>query len=290
MKMISTVSDALSAFGKDVQAKLNDPAARGEPEDQLRGPFEALISHLNILIGKDADGVTAVGEVRLAELMTRPDYAVTRNGLIGFIELKAPGKGADPTAFALKSADRLQWEKLKSLPNLIYSDGNGFTLWRDGKKVASAFVKGDVRTSGKSLSGSDDLLDLFRTFYDWAPIAPTKPQALAETAARLCRLLRDQVAEQLNRGEQRLTGLKETWSKLLFPNADDAQFADGYAQAVTFGLLMARARDIPLGEDIAPAAKALRKTNTLIGSALAHFTEDLGDADEEHPYQPLCAR
>ena len=28
--------------------------------------------------------------------MTRPDYAVTRQGLIGFIEVKAPGKGSDP--------------------------------------------------------------------------------------------------------------------------------------------------------------------------------------------------
>ena len=37
---------------------------------------------------------------------------------------------------------------------------------------------------------------------------------------------------------------------------------------------MARARDIPLTENIEPAAKALRKSNTLIGSALALFTEE----------------
>jgi hypothetical protein len=29
---------------------------------------------------------------------------VTRQGLIGFIEVKAPGKGSDPTAFPAKSA------------------------------------------------------------------------------------------------------------------------------------------------------------------------------------------
>ena len=103
---------------------------------------------------------------------------------------------------------------------------------------------------------------------------------MAETAARLCRLLREQVIEQLARKEPRLTGLKADWGKLLFPEADEKEFADGYAQAVTFGLLMARARDIPLGENIEPAAKALRKTNTLIGSALALFTEE---PDEGHP-------
>lgn len=278
--MTLALADIVARFGKDVNAKLKDASATGEPEDQLRGPLENLIAGINSLIGKDAEKVKVIGEVRLPDLMTRPDYAVTRQGLIGFIELKAPGKGCDPNSFPAKSADRLQWEKLKSLPNLIYTDGNGFTLWRDGKKVASAFVKGDIRSAGKALAADQNLIDLFASFYDWTPIAPAKPQQLARTAARLCRLLRDQVVEQLERKEARLIGLKADWGKLLFSDADDKEFADGYAQAVTFGLLMARARDIALGETIEPAAKALRKTNTLIGSALALFTEDL---DEDHP-------
>src|SRR3712207_8357356 len=35
---------------------------------------------------------------------------------------KAPGKGADPRRFKDRH-DRQQWEKLQSLPNLIYTDG-----------------------------------------------------------------------------------------------------------------------------------------------------------------------
>lgn len=278
--MMKTLEDAVARFGADIRAKLNDPSATGESEDQLRSPLENLISDINALIGKAGEGINAIGEVRLPDLMTRPDYAVTRDGLIGFIEVKAPGKGSDPTAFPAKSADRLQWDKLKSLPNILYTDGNGFTLWRDGKRVSSAYMQGDVRTAGKALTAGSALLDLFSTFYDWQPIQPTKPQQLAETAARLCRLLRAQVVEQLARNEPRLTSLKVDWGKLLFPEADNNEFADGYAQAVTFGLLMARARDIQLTENIEPAAKALRKTNTLIGSALALFTEA---PDEGHP-------
>jgi hypothetical protein len=272
--MTKTLGQAVSQFGQAVQAKLNDPSATGEPEDQLRGPLENLIADINVLIGAGADSVVIIGETRVPDLMTRPDYAVTRNGLIGYIELKAPGKGSDPTAYPVKSTDRIQWDKLKSLPNIIYSDGNGFTLWRDGKKVASAYLEGDVRTAGKKLAAGSELVDLLVSFYDWDPIPPSKPRQLAEQAARLCRLLRDEVTEQLARKEPRLTGLKADWGKLLFPDANDAEFADGYAQAVTFGLLMARARDIPLGEDIGSAAKELRKTNTLIGSALALFTEE----------------
>ncbi len=278
--MSKTLEDAVARFGADVKAKLNDPSATGDREDQLRGPLENLIADINALIGKAGEGIKAIGEVRLPDLMTRPDYAVTRDGLIGFIEVKAPGKGSDPTAFPTKSADRLQWEKLKSLPNILYTDGNGFTLWRDGRRVSSVYMQGDIRTAGKALTAGNALLDLFSRFYDWSPIQPTNPRQLAETAARLCRLLRAQVVEQLARNEPRLTSLKVDWGKLLFPEADNDEFADGYAQAVTFGLLMARARDIPLTENIEPAAKALRHTNTLIGSALALFTEE---PDEGHP-------
>jgi hypothetical protein len=60
----------------------------------------------------------------------------------------------------------------------------------------------------------------------------------------------------------------------LFPHATDAQFADGYAQAVTFGLLVARAREIELKNGIEQTALALRKSNSLIGTALRLLTDD----------------
>src|SRR5208283_4823359 len=62
--------------------------------------------------------------------------------------------------------------------------------------------------------------------------------------------------------------------KLLFPEANNTQFADGYAQAVTFGLLMARAREIQLGAGLDQAAKKLGQTNSLIGAALRLLTDD----------------
>ena len=85
--------------------------------------------------------IKAIGEVGLPDLMTRPDYAVTRDGSIGLVEVKAPGKGSDPTAFPAKSADRLQWEKLKSLPNILYG-GKGLALWRDGRRVRPPTCRG----------------------------------------------------------------------------------------------------------------------------------------------------
>ncbi len=273
------LAQAVSAFGVAVKATLSNVAITGEPEDQLRTPLVTLVKAIAAQLGGVANDTELVGETRLADLMIRPDFAVTRKGaLIGFIEVKAPGKGADPNKLKGKH-DEAQWKKLKALPNLIYTDGNAFSLWRDGKlALPIVTLDGDVETSGKALKAPPELTALFGAFYDWDPIPPRTPRQLAETAARLCRLLRDEVAEQLERKAPGLTSLKEDWRKLLFPQASDAEFADGYAQAVTFGLLMAKARGISLKGGIEDAARTLRRSNSLIGSALRLLTEEVDDA------------
>jgi hypothetical protein len=270
-----TIASAVAAFGATLRPKLANIAIGGAPEDQLRGPLEVLLRDLAEIAGLPAGSVTAVGETGLAELKTIPDFAVTvSNVLVGFIEVKAPGKGADPRKFT-DPHDKEQWEKLKSLPNLIYTDGNAFSLWRDGKLQDSIVrLEGDVETSGAKLAAPATLLPLISNFLRWAPIPPKNAKELAQVSARLSRLLRDEVIEQLARGNPGLTGLAQDWRKLLFPQADDAQFADGYAQAVTFGLLVARARDIPLSAGTEMAALELSKTNSLIGTALRLLTEN----------------
>jgi hypothetical protein len=72
------------------------------------------------LLSRFATGqVVTVGESALGDLKTRPDYAVSvSNALVGFIEVKAPGKGADPRRFRDRH-DKEQWDKLRAIPNLL---------------------------------------------------------------------------------------------------------------------------------------------------------------------------
>jgi Type ISP C-terminal specificity domain/N-6 DNA Methylase len=132
---------------------------------------------------------------------------------------------------------------------------------------------------GAKLDGPATLLPLVNDFLRWAPIPPKTAKQLAHVSARLCRLLRDEVIEQMVLGSAALTGLAHDWRALLFPQADDAQFADGYAQAVTFGLLVARARDISLSGGTEMAAQELKKSNSLIGTALRLLTEDTSNQE-----------
>jgi hypothetical protein len=242
-----TIGSAIATFGAKAKEKLSNPAATGQPEDQLRAPFEHLLGDLAELSRLPKSAVAAVGESSISDLKTRPDYAVTvRNALVGFVELKAPGKGADPRKFK-DPHDKAQWERLRSLPNLIYTDGNAFSLWQNGELVDSVVnLIGDIEFSGNKLGAPAGILRLFESFLHWEPVPPRSARDLAHTAARLCRLLRDEVTEQLALGSEALTGLAADWRKLLFPDATDERFADGYAQSVTFGMLMARAKKIEL--------------------------------------------
>ncbi|MGB3314674.1 MAG: hypothetical protein WBB85_09695, partial [Albidovulum sp.] len=120
--MSRTLSEIVADFGATAKSKLKNVGVSGAPEDQLRAPLETLIAQMAELAGLPAGAIVSVGETSLSELKTRPDYAITfKSMLVGFVEVKAPGKGADPRRFTDKH-DQGQWEKLKTLPNLIYTD------------------------------------------------------------------------------------------------------------------------------------------------------------------------
>jgi hypothetical protein len=94
------IEKAISDFGKAVKSKIANPAASGQPEDQLRAPFEHLIEDVASICNFRSGSVVAVGEATQRDLKTRPDYSITVNkALVGFVELKAPGKGANPARF-----------------------------------------------------------------------------------------------------------------------------------------------------------------------------------------------
>lgn len=264
------IAHAVSKFGVAAKAKLGAVSISGQPEDQLRGPLEQLLADLCHASERHPERMTMIGETSLAELSVRPDYAIEYdNALIGFLEVKAPGKGADPRLFR-DPHDRSQWKKLQALPNLMYFDGQELSLWQNGElQHEIGRFGGDVFSAGASMTPPSNLMRILESFYSWTPIAPRSPQALAQMSARLCRLLRDEASEQLAIKNPELHALMNDWKGLLFPEASEDQFADWYAQSVTFGLLLARARDIDLTQGVASAARELSiSTQSLIGSAL----------------------
>ena len=237
------------------------------PEDQLKSPVTELLSNIGEILKLKVDTIT---EVQIDEFSGRPDIGVAVDALIaGYIELKAPGKGANTALF--KGRNKKQWNKFKDLPNLIYTDGNDWALYRNGKRVGNIVRStGDVTTDGKNAIEENDvslIFNLLREFLNWEPIVPSSPRALAKMIAPICRLLREDVLESLNDKDSNLSMLAVDWGKYLFPDADDKQFADAYAQTLTYALLLAQlsgADDLSISE----AGKSLRTGHRLLADTL----------------------
>lgn len=269
---------ALRKFADSVTSKTTTLTV-GEAEDQLRAPFEVFMQEVGQALSLK---VVCTGETRLPGRMGKPDYAVhAANLLAGYVELKAPGKGANPTHFT-EQHNREQWKRFQAIPNLIYCDGNEWGLYRNGEPIGPVVsLSGDVTTDGKKAVAEQDaapLVGLLTHFLGWNPKIPKRARGeidlkrFSAMLAPLCGMLRKDVTDALKDPQSPLVQLAGEWRQLLFPDADDDRFADAYAQTVTFGLLLARSEGAdPL--NLTSAESALAAKHTLLSRALQVLTD-----------------
>lgn len=270
----------LQAFSETLKTSYSSGLG-GQAEDQLKPPVGELLRAFGSEMGL---GVLSATEAALPGV-GRPDVAVGANGLLcGFVELKAPGTGADTKRF--KGRNREQFQKFSSIPNLVYTDGNEWALYREGKRTAFVKLSGDAVADGAGAANgkdADDLSVLLRDFLSWDPISPKSPRALAEMLAPLCHLLRDDVLGALADPDSNLSALAREWRDYIFPDADDAQFADAYAQTLTYALLLARFSEgtASTALDTNSAANALQVRHGLLAQTLRVLADQHARAEIE---------
>ena len=242
-----------------------------QPEDQLKAPVGNLLRDIGQLTGTEVRWRT---EVRADDLHGRPDLGISIDQLLmGHIELKAPGVGARPERFSARSRNGEQWKRFQALPNLIYTDGSEWSLYRSGRRISRVRIADDVSESGSDgfeESQLSTLENILRDFLLWQPITPATAQGLAEFLAPLTRILRDEVEKALGRSgvaPNPLRRLAQAWKVLLFPESDDTQFSDAYAQTLTYALLLARFEG---ADNLHPnfASYALQQEHDLLAQAI----------------------
>ena len=188
-----------------------------QPEDPLKSAVGDLLTALGRLTNREIGYRT---EVRVEDV-GRPDLGITVGGLLtGYIELKAPGLGARPENFAADSANGRQWRRFCALPNLIYTDGEEWSLYRDGKPRARVRITDDIAGGGAAGLDADALPQLEQLLVDflaWQPITPKNPRELAEFIAPYARILRNEVERAVDAPDSPLRSLAEHWRDILFP-------------------------------------------------------------------------
>jgi len=196
-------------------------------EETLTAPVRELIESIAASLGVKGllvvdKAPVVVGDISLGV----PDISAYHRGLLRLVvELKSPGRGADPTSFT--GRERSQWERYKQLPNVIYTDGNTWTLWRAGELWGPALnLCSDLTDlNAAAIPDPQEVLQFFGDALSWAPQKIASTHQLAQQVASRCRALRSDVNAL---PEEVLRGLTSDWREVLFPELEDRQIVDAY--------------------------------------------------------------
>ncbi len=173
-----------------------------------------------------------------------PDFRLW-NGtdrIIGYIEAKKPDERLD----RIENSEQLKRYR-ETFPNLILTNFLEFRLYRNGERVETVLsgrpiVLNKLGTT-PPLENQNDLYALLNQFLDFALPQTFTAESLAVELAKRTRLLRDVIGEQL-RDEQdsRIAGFFEAFQTYLIGSLTPEDFADLFAQTITYGLFAARTR------------------------------------------------
>ena len=176
-----------------------------------------------------------------------PDFRLWngRDRIIGYIEAKKP---TEERLDIVEDSEQLQ-RYLSTFPNLILTNFLEFRLYRNGERVETVLtgrphVLNTLRAT-PPLEKPDQLYALLDRFLDFALPQTFTAESLAIQLAKRTRLLRDVIGEQFL-GEQQnpasLSGFFEAFQAYLIGSLTPEDFADLFAQTITYGLFAARTR------------------------------------------------
>jgi Type ISP C-terminal specificity domain/N-6 DNA Methylase len=250
---------------------------------------------LKALVEAVEPGVNASNDPKRVECGA-PDFTIWRPAAhgpltLGYIEAKDVGKSLN------EFEQTEQFERYRDgLHNLLVTDYLEFRWYAAGElrltgrlaTVGSGSVV--VATAG----GQTQIEDLLKAFIGYRPAPVTTARDLAQRMARVTHLIRDVIVRSFERGKpsQTLKGLHGAFSEVLIPDLATTDFADMFAQTLSYGLFAARVNHDPTKSrfDARDASLEIPKTNpflrhlfdTITGPALqeepfADFVDDLAE-------------
>lgn len=170
-----------------------------------------------------------------------PDFTVNRRELlVGYIE----AKDIDLDLDQVEKTEQLQRYR-EAFPNLILTNYLEFRWYVNGQPRLKE-VLAEKNEQKLTLKSPDQVAALLEQFLNYSGEIISSPEQLAEQMARLTKAIRLAVttAMELEAEKQQKSGelhqLKQGFSEVLLPDLNDSDFADMYAQTISYGLFAAR--------------------------------------------------
>lgn len=228
---------------KDLQAVLNRKDGR---EESFYPALAKLIEgYSDGILNKKRD-VTVLPKATTAG---NPDFRVWdgKNHITGYIEAKAPHVSS---LDQIATSEQLK-RYLSTFPNLILTNFYEFRLYQYGEFVSLVTIAPAVNAINLDktppLQNAEEFSQLLSRYFAFSLPAISDPRSLAKALAKRTSFLRDEVislelAEEQKQGKKVLLSFYESFKKLLINNLTLEQFADLYAQTLTYGIFAARTR------------------------------------------------
>ena len=232
---------------KQYLKNLTETSKRGDARE------ESYYKHLDELIKQYAE-IQKIKNIDVTILPKKteagnPDFRVWdgKNHITGYIEAKDPSVTNLDYIEGIEQLERY----LSTFPNVILTNFYEFRLYRDGQRMAQAMIgrpliakRLQTAPPVENIEKFKELLDLYFSFS--LPKVQTA-RSLAIELAKRTRFLRDEVIavemeENGGKGHKQIIGFFEAFKKYLIGTLTEKQFADLYAQTVTYGLFAARTR------------------------------------------------
>lgn len=173
-----------------------------------------------------------------------PDFRVWDGNqhITGYIEAKPPTEEN-----LEKIAESEQLKRYRStFPNIILTNFFEFFLYRDGElidkvQIARPVIALHVKTC-PPVENEEKFKELLIKFFSFSLPRTYTPKTLAESLAVRTHYLREQVELELLNSKGRLNGFYQAFEQHLIAGLTKQDFADMYAQTITYGLFAASSR------------------------------------------------
>ncbi|MEW6201209.1 MAG: N-6 DNA methylase, partial [bacterium] len=178
-----------------------------------------------------------------------PDFRIWdgRQSITGYIEAK---KLTEENLDRIEETEQLQ-RYIGTFPNLILTNFFEFRLYRNGQLIdkvllARPYIVHDLKTL-PPVENEDSFFNLLDHFFAFSVPRTYTARSLAVELAKRTRFLKDQViTEELKEEEAKgggyIIGFYEAFREYLVGGITKEDFADLYAQTITYGLFAARTR------------------------------------------------
>jgi len=175
----------------------------------------------------------------------KPDFVVRKEReLVGYIEAKDFAKVINLES--VENSEQIERYK-KDFDNFILTNFVDFWLWRKSEKdwvkkvkIAQSKLIGNFKIA-PPLENPEKLLGLIADFINFSiPETKSAKQLATELASRAKRMREPLHEELTNKIDTDVDKIYRAFQKYLMPDLTEENFADIYAQTITYGLFIAR--------------------------------------------------